>query len=134
MEFDELYLIAGHKGKPDAQTTTFERQTGSKRGGSRQTARFRYDSTQWLSNTYVQSTVNHSKDEYARDNDSDGKQEVHVSTLESFWSLLRPWLRPHRGISQERLSYYLGFFGYLYSIRKRGQVAIAALIGLLLAT
>jgi transposase-like protein len=54
--------------------------------------------------------------------------------MESFWSLLRPWLRPHRGISQERLPYYLGFFGFLHNIRKSGQHALAALVGLLVAT
>ena len=34
--------------------------------------------------------------------------EVHVNTMEGFWSLLRSWLRPHRGISQEKLPLYLG--------------------------
>ena len=29
--------------------------------------------------------------------------------MEGFWSLLRSWLRPHRGISQERLSLTWGF-------------------------
>lgn len=55
-------------------------------------------------------TVNHSKCEYARDEDGDGFCEVHVNTMEGFWSLLRSWLRPHRGISQEKLPLYLGFF------------------------
>jgi transposase len=27
--------------------------------------------------------------------------------------LLRSWLRPHRGISQEKLPLYLGFLGFL---------------------
>ena len=31
--------------------------------------------------------------------------EVHVNTMEGVWSLLRSWLRPHRGISQEKLPY-----------------------------
>ena len=39
--------------------------------------------------------------EWARDDDGDGFCEVHVNTMEGFWSLLRSWLRPHRGISQE---------------------------------
>src|SRR3954453_18464976 len=37
--------------------------------------------------------------EYARDEDGDGFCEVHVNTIEGFWSLLRSWLRPHRGLS-----------------------------------
>jgi hypothetical protein len=32
--------------------------------------------------------------------DGDGFCEVHVKTMEGFWSLLRSWLHPHRGISQ----------------------------------
>jgi transposase len=40
--------------------------------------------------------VCHSRGEYARDEDGDGFHEVHVNTMEGFWSLLRSWLRPHR--------------------------------------
>jgi transposase len=93
-----------------------------------------YNIYNWLSSSYIHKKVNHGKGEYARDEDEDGKCEVHVNTMEGFWSLLRPWLRPHRGISQERLPYYLGFFEFLHNIRKRGQVAIAALLKLLVAT
>lgn len=98
-----------------------------------------YNIYNWLSSTYTHKTVNHGKGEYARDDDGDGKHEVHVNTMEGFsmegfWSLLRPWLRPHRGISQERLPYYLGFFEFLHNIRKRGQVALSALVSLLVAT
>src|SRR3954463_4502600 len=59
---------------------------------------------------YGHKTVCHARGEYARDDDGDGFCEVHVNTLEGFWSLLRSWLRPHRGISQEKLPLYLGFF------------------------
>ena len=50
---------------------------------------------------YPHKTVNHSAGEYARDEDGDGFCEVHSNTIEGFWSLLRSWLRPHRGISQD---------------------------------
>jgi transposase-like protein len=80
-----------------------------------------YNIYNWLSNFYEHKTVNHGQKEYARDEDGDGKCEVHVNTIEGFWSLLRPWLRPHHGISQEKLPYYLGFFEFLHNIRKRGQ-------------
>jgi hypothetical protein len=46
---------------------------------------------------YEHQTVCHSKGEYARDEDDDGFCEVHVNTMEGFWSLLRSWLRTHRG-------------------------------------
>ncbi|WP_201772504.1 IS1595 family transposase [Endozoicomonas elysicola] len=57
-------------------------------------------------------TVCHEKGEYARDDDKDGIYEIHVNTMEGFWSLLRSWLRPHRGISQEALPLYLVFLSF----------------------
>ena len=62
---------------------------------------------------YTHLTVNHSEGEYARDADGDGVNEVHVNTMEGFWSLLRSWLRPHRGVSQEKLPVYIGFFQFV---------------------
>jgi transposase len=59
--------------------------------------------------------------------------EVHVKTLEGFWSLLRSWLRPHRGISQERLPLYLGFFEFVHNVRRRGPALLGSMIGLLVA-
>jgi transposase-like protein len=79
---------------------------------------------------YGHQTVNPSVGEYARDEDGDGFHEVHVKTLEGFWSLLRSWLRPHRGISQEQLPWYLAFFEFVHNIRRRGK----ALLGSLLAS
>ena len=52
---------------------------------------------------YCHKTVCHARGEYARDDDGDGFCEVHVNTMEGVWSLLRSWLRPHRGVSQEKL-------------------------------
>lgn len=63
----------------------------------------------------------HSRGEYARDEDGDGFHEVHVNTMEDFWSLLRSWLRPHRGISQEYLPDYPGFFEFIRNARQRGK-------------
>jgi transposase-like protein len=84
--------------------------------------------TQW---GYVHSTVCHGVGEYARDDDGDGFHEVHVNTIEGFWSLLRSWLRPHRGISQERLPLYLGFFEFVHNVRKRGKPLLQSLIEVL---
>lgn len=81
---------------------------------------------------YDHKTVCHSKGEYARDEDGDGFHEIHVNTMEGFWSLLRSWLRPHRGISQEKLPLYLGFFQFTHNIRKRGKTLLPSLIKLLL--
>src|SRR4029434_4642566 len=53
--------------------------------------------------------VNHGRGEFARDEDGDGFCEGHVNTMEGFWSLLRSWLRPHRGLSQDNLPLCLRF-------------------------
>jgi hypothetical protein len=70
--------------------------------------------------------------EYARDEDGDGFCEVHVNTMEGSWSLLRFWLRPHRGISQDKLPLYLGFFQFVHNARRRGKALLGALIAALL--
>jgi len=81
---------------------------------------------------YEHKTVCHSRGEYARDEDGDGFCEVHVNTMEGFWSLLRSWLRPHRGISQEKLPLYLGFFEEVHNAKKRGKALLSALLETLL--
>jgi transposase len=82
---------------------------------------------------YRHKTVCHGQGEYARDEDGDGFCEVHVNTIEGFWSLLRSWLRPHRGISQEKLPAYLGFFQFVHNTRRRGKALLGALIATLVA-
>jgi len=82
---------------------------------------------------YAHKTVNHAQGEYARDEDGDGFHEVHVNTIEGFWSLLRSWLRPHRGISQEHLPLYLGFFEFIHNVRSRGTALLPSLLALLLS-
>lgn len=81
---------------------------------------------------YRHKTVCHGTGEYARDEDGDGFYEVHVNTMEGFWSLLRSWLRPHRGISQEKLPLYLGFFEVVHNARKRGKALLSNLLEILL--
>ena len=80
---------------------------------------------------YGHRTVCHAAGEFARDEDGDGFREVHVNTIEGFWSLLRSRLRPHRGVSQEKLPLYLGFFEFVHNVRKRGKALLGALISLL---
>ena len=79
---------------------------------------------------YRHKSVNQGAFEYARDEDADGFCEVHVNTMEGFWSLLRSWLRPHRGISQEKLPIYLGFFEFVHNVGKRGKALLHSLIHL----
>ena len=82
---------------------------------------------------YQHHTVNHGRGEYARDDDGDGFHEVHVNTMEGCWSLLRSWLRPHRGISQEKLPLYVGFFPFVHNARQRGKALLESLIAILVA-
>ena len=87
--------------------------------------------TEW---GYEHVTVNHGDGEYARDDDADGINEVHVNTIEGVWSLLRSWLRPHRGISQRWLPLYLGFFQAMHNLRLRGQSLLGPLLSFLLTS
>jgi len=84
---------------------------------------------------YGHKTVCHARGEYARDEDGDGDGccEIHVDTMEGFWSLLRSWLRPHRGISQDKLPLYLGFCQFVHNARRRGRALLGALIAGLVA-
>ncbi len=86
----------------------------------------------WLGR-FTHKTVTQSRGEYPRDEDGDGFHEVHVNTLKGFWSLLRSWLRPYRGISQEKLPLYLGFFEFVHNVRRRGKALLSSLLALLLA-
>ncbi len=86
-----------------------------------------------LSWGYGHKTVCHRRGEHARDEDGDGFCEVHVNTMEGFWSLLRSWLRPHRGISQDKLPLYLGFFQFVHNARRRGKALLGALVAALIA-
>jgi len=45
-------------------------------------------------------TVCHGRGEYARDEDGDGFCEVHVNTMEGFWSLLRLYVPRHQGLTR----------------------------------
>jgi transposase-like protein len=176
VEFDELYVVAGHKGNPEAVLAkgregrrnrlkgdrgrgTLEKEKPPifgmiERGGQvviRMLANVQQATIHPIiektvakgSNVYTNEyriyarlpglgyshkTVCHGRGEYARDDDGDGFCEVHVNTLEGFWSLLRSWLRPHRGISQEKLPLYLGFFQFVHNTRRRGKALLGSLI------
>ncbi len=144
VEFDEVYIVAGHKGYPQAIKNlgwalrkrrlkgsrgrrTLEKEKSPvlgmiQRGGQviinmlanvkkitieplikchvakgAQVYTDEYDiyhSLEDLGDGYK--SVCHSRKEYARDDDGDGVYEVHVDTMEGFWSFLRSWLRSHR--------------------------------------
>ena len=45
----------------------------------------------------------------------------------------RNWLRPHRGISQEKLPLYLSFFEFVHNAKRRGKALLSALLDSLLS-
>lgn len=143
-EIDEVYIVAGHKGNPEAVKIkgregrrnrlkgargrgTLEKEKPPvlgliQRGGDvlltmlenvkQETIAPIIKETIVVGNTivytdeysiydrlpewgYEHKSVCHAIGEYARDEDGDGFCEVHVNTIEGFWSLLRSWLRPH---------------------------------------
>lgn len=181
VEFDEVYVVAGHKGHPQAVAAKGRKGRRNRLKGSRGRGTLAKEKppilgliqrngevvikmlanvkqttikpiiqsvvaagsqvftdeyniynrlTEW---GYQHKTVNHSQGEYARDEDGDGFHEVHTNTIEGFWSLLRSWLRPHRGISQEKLPIYLGFFEFVHNSRKRGKALLPSLVEILVA-
>jgi len=83
---------------------------------------------------YEHMTVCHASGEYARDEAGGGFCEVHVNTIEGFWSLSRSWLRPHRRISQEKLPYYPGFFEFIHNVRGQGKALLPSLVRTLFAS
>lgn len=83
---------------------------------------------------YRHQTVCHGKGEYTRHEDRDGFHEVHVNTIEGFWSLLRSWLRPRRGIPQESLPLYFAFLQFVHNVRARGTALLGSLIAQLVAS
>jgi transposase len=64
----------------------------------------------------------------------DGGGFCEVNIMEGIWSLLRSWLRPLRGISQEKLPHYLALFEFVHNAKCRGKALLSALLAALLPT
>ena len=56
--------------------------------------------------------------EWARDDDGDGVREVHNNTLEGFWTGLRNFLRPFRGVNKCFLGQYVAMFEWSYNVKE----------------
>lgn len=55
-------------------------------------------------------SVNHSVYEWARDDDGDGRREVHCNSCEGRGAALRTFLRPFRGVHKDNLFLYVAVF------------------------
>ena len=74
----------------------------------------------WLSQTaHTHSTVTHNPThrEWARDDDGDGIREVHTNTIEGFWTGLRNFLRPFRGVSKHFLWQYVAVYQWAHNFK-----------------
>jgi hypothetical protein len=75
-------------------------------------------------------SVNHTPGarEWARDEDGDGIREVHTNSIEGFWTGLRTFLRPFRGISKWYLSQYVAVYEVVHSFKEITSVLIRAML------
>ena len=68
-------------------------------------------------------TVCHSKDaqghrEWARDDDDDGRREVHCNSCEGLGAAFRTYLRTFRGVHKDRLAGYCASFQTMYNAKR----------------
>ena len=63
-------------------------------------------------------TVNHGQHEWARDDDGDGRGEVHCNSCEGAGAALRTYLRPFRGIHKYYLADYVATFETLTNAKR----------------
>jgi transposase-like protein len=73
-------------------------------------------------------TVNHSKGEWARDDDNDGIREVHSNTMEGHWTGLRNYLRPFRGVHKRNLKLYVAIHQWAHNLKRVTQGLLRALL------
>ena len=62
-------------------------------------------------------SVNHSKGEWARDEDGDGLREVRSNTIEGIWTGLRNFLRRFRGVHKEYLAQCVDIFEWEHNLK-----------------
>ena len=63
-------------------------------------------------------TVCHSAHEWARDDDGDGRREVHCNTCEGRGTGLRTYLRPFRGVHKRHLWHYVATYEAMSNARQ----------------
>jgi len=66
---------------------------------------------------------------WAKDLDGDGKREVHVNTAEGFWTGLRNFLRPFRGVNKVYLQQYVIIHEWAHNIKTVTTAFLSILCG-----
>nr|WP_242482617.1 transposase [Thiocystis violacea] len=154
VEADEVDVVASHTGQPDAvkaqgRSARRRRLKGARgrgtlakekppilgliqRGGElviRMLENVQQVTIKPVIRTCVAEGTRFDTDEY----DIDARLSAWGYDHQSVWSLLRSWLRPHRGLSQEHLPLYLSVFQFVHNARVRDKRLLGALLGALLA-
>jgi transposase len=73
-------------------------------------------------------TVSHGQKEWARDDDGDGKREVHINTSEGMWTDVRTFLRPFKGVNKRFLSGYIAMAEFRRNLKRISPAFIAMLV------
>jgi transposase-like protein len=73
-------------------------------------------------------TVTHSANEFARDDDGDGVNEVHCNSCEGLWTGARNYLRPFRGVNKRYLAQYVAVFENAFNFKEQLNHVIRAMI------
>ncbi len=74
------------------------------------------------------STVCHSAQEFARDDDGDGINEVHCNPCEGLWTGVRNFLRPFGGVHKRYLEQYVVMFENAFNFKEHFIDVIRAMI------
>lgn len=69
------------------------------------------------------------KREWARDDDGDGKREVHCNTMEGIWTGLRNFLRSFRGVHKKYLAQYVAIFEWAHNLKEVTLAYLRRLMG-----
>jgi transposase len=73
-------------------------------------------------------TIHHGVHEWARDEDHDGRREVHINTIEGLWVGVRNFLRPFRGVRKDRLAGYIAMCEHRINLKCITPAFIAAFV------
>jgi transposase-like protein len=77
-----------------------------------------YNTVSDAGRTHVQVCHSFGQGEWARDDDGDGLREVHTNSIEGFWTGLRNFLRPFRGVNKEHLSHYIAVHEWASNVKQ----------------
>ena len=132
--FESHYFVHGQKGTPSVHYGDFCYRVNTEPPRKQRFTQ----GTQWTTSNRFRFNQNEKIRLYARDEDGDAPLKHYRLRFMwkrwRFWSLLRSWLRPHRGVSQERLPIYVGFFQFVHNVRRRGKALLRSLVEALVAT